>query len=211
MYTVFINNKMRNLTLILTPSWVSGLLITVFSLAVVGAAYFKAATTNGPLQEGFQGLQMISRAVFYPLYHAVTNTLSVNSFASNLPLLLFWAVVGAVVYLVAVRVSAGFSETAALEQTMTYTNVGRGSLIRSLAITFIIRLVTIFVWFVFWALFVKAIVPFVLSKAVVAAAETSPSSLISFLIAFGVLVVSLHAHTVFIRLIALRARLFSND
>lgn len=213
MYTVHINNnnKIRKLTLLLTPSWVSGLLIAVFSVAVVGSAYFKATTTYGPLQEGFQGLQMIGRTVLYPPYHAVTHTLSVNSFASKLPLLLFWALVGAVVYLVAVRLSAGFSKTAAISQTMTYTNVGRSGLIRSLATSFVIRLVAIFAWFVFWTLFVKIIVPFVLIKAADAAAKTPPSSISSVFAAFSVLALSLHMHTVFIRLIALRARLFTND
>ena len=187
----------KKLALVLLPSWVSGLVCVVMALIIVASTYFKSRSDIGALQEGFQGFQ----AVFGPLYHRLTDRLAQNNIASNLPLLMLWAAVGAAVYIVAVRLFTTFSNTAALEQTMFYSNVKRDSFVRSVAISYGLRLVALFVWFIYCSVFFKTMLPVIITEA-------RKGSLIISVVS---LVLALHAHIIFARLIMLRLRVFSDS
>ena len=187
----------KKLVLVLLPSWVSGLAVVVVALIIVAFNYFRSRSDIGALQEGIQGLKF----ALGPLYHRLTDNLAQNSIANNLPLLLLWAAVGAAVYVLAIRIFASFSTIATLEQTMFYLNLKRDSFVRSIIISFGLRLMALFAWFIYCSVFFKTILPNV-------ASEARNGSLV--VPAVG-LIVALHIHVIFARLIMLRLRVFSSS
>lgn len=189
------SQTLKKLLLLVTPSWASGITAVVVALIIVGTNYYKSRSDIGALQEGIQSFQTL----FGPIYHNLTDTLARNVIASNAPLLLFWALVGAVVYALAVRLFMSFNEIAILEQTLLYTNLDRTSFVRDIVLSSALRLVALFCWFLFCASFFKNILP----------AATLGATRGNALSATLILAVTLHIHIVFVRLIMLRVRVFS--
>ncbi len=188
-------HRHKSLFLLITPSALSAVVTIVLALGVIVSAYVRTQGTNGALAEGLHGLNYI----LGPIYHRLTDVLARNTLLSNLPLLLFWSVVGALVYLIAVRLYVAISNTADLEKTFTYANVRRDSLIESLLLSFGLRLVAFFGWLIYCALLFKTILP-----RIIAVGSLGHLGLSLLLVAAAV-----HVHVIFVRLIALRTRIFS--
>lgn len=196
----------KKIILLLTPSWPSGLVAIVGATIIVASNYFRSRSDIGALAEGIQGFQTLAG----PIYHRLTDSLAHNNLASNLPLLLFWAAVGAAVYVVAVRLFTAFSDTAALEQTMFYSNVKRDSFLESLAVSYGLRLAALFSWFIYCAIFFKSILPMATTAARNAAQVGTLAHNTGLLGTTLGLVLALHLHVIFARLIMLRLRVFSD-
>src|SRR5437868_2702835 len=88
----------RLTVLLLTPSWLSGiigsLLSTLFCLGIILSLQYRASSIRVDFLK-YQGGQVNH------LYQDVSNSLLANSYLSNLPLLFFWGLVGIVVYIFA--------------------------------------------------------------------------------------------------------------
>lgn len=190
-----IMHKHRPFFLLVTPSALSAAVTIVLALGILVSALVRTHDTSSALAEGLQGFQL----TFAPLYHRLTDVLSHNTLLSNLPLLLFWSVVGAVVYLIAVRLYVAFSDTADLEQTLTYANVRRDSLIETLLLSFGLRLVALFGWLIYCAFLFKTIFPRIIAVG----------SLGHLAVSLLLVTVAVHIHVIFVRLITLRTRIFS--
>lgn len=198
----------KKLVLLITPSWWSGLTAVTITLLIIGTAYIRTSSSGGLVKDGVTGFQ--SLFVFSPIYHRLTDALAQNNLASNIPLLLFWSIVGAVVYLIAAWLFTVITKTAALEQTLFYENVSRHSFLESLAVSFGLRLLAVFVWLVYCALFFKSVLPATVAAGKMAAMSSLTSSLGPLLLAVVTLFVAIHLHVVFIRMILLRTRVFSD-
>ena len=187
--------KHKSFILLVTPSALSAAVTVVLALGILVSALVRRHDTTNALAEGLQGFQL----TFAPLYHQLTDVLSHNTLLSNLPLLLFWSVVGAVVYLVAVRLYVAFSDTADLEKTFTYANVRRDSLVETLLVSFGLRLVALFGWLIYCAFLFKTIFPRIIAVG----------NLGHLVVSLLLVTVAVHIHVIFVRLITLRTRIFS--
>ncbi|MDL2341692.1 MAG: hypothetical protein QFB87_01265 [Patescibacteria group bacterium] len=196
----------KKFLLVITPSWFSGLATVIIAVLVIGSAYFRSRGDSGIFEEGIQGFQ----TVFSPPYHQLTDRLAQNSVISNIPLLLFWSVVGAIVYLVAVEVFSSFNKTALLEQTLFYTNVRRENLVTSLLASFAVRLAAVFAWLIYCAVFFKLLLPQAVLAGQTAGVTRLSSHLASLFVALIVLIAAIHIQIVLTRVLLLRVRIFSD-
>lgn len=195
---------------LLTPSWLSGFVSVVTSsgLAIfsVALAHYKGSDTqlqfyNYNAQRSHEISQTIGRV------------LDSNQLISNLPLLVFWCLVGIVVYLFASNVASAFRQAADLRDQLThFAHISRRSLVRSAGERFGLRLTILLLWIPYLLFFFNQLVPYLIALALSASFELTTVGGIGYLL-FAILIgsVGLHLHVVLLRLLILRPRLSSSD
>lgn len=195
--------KTNRYFLLITPSWLSGLLISLLSALTLLVIFIVTQNDRGIFGEITNGVL----DTLQPIYQNITDTLAQNTIISNMPLLIFWSMVGAVVYVIGSQLFNAFTNTIVVDRTFFYANVSQDKFIKSIATSFGLRLVAVFIWVVYCSVFVKSIFPFAVDIVREAAFQPFLGSIPYFLYGFVVIWLSLHIHTVLFRLIALRARM----
>ena len=198
--------KYHRFIILLTPSWASSLGCLSVAAIIMTVNYLKSNSGDSAIKNGISDFQ----SVFSPAYQHLTDGLAQNSLVSNIPLLLFWSVVGAFVYGRATRLVAAFSNMAQLQQSLFYTNVKRNNVLAILAVNFVIRLAALFSWLAYCALFLKTLLPYAVDVSRQVSGGLLLKSTLSLLGATVLLTIALQIHVIFIRLILLRVRIFSN-
>ena len=203
-------NTLKQTWLLLQPSWLSGLIAIIASLATLAVAIVVSNYEGSSLQQ-----ELFSARQGGPItsfnFQAVTDNLARNSVISNMPLFLFWAALGVIVYLFATSIWAAFSHAEELREEMEYVNAPRQNLVRTAALHAIVRLAALGLWIAYLQLFLKVLLPYVLAAAHVAAVGLSLANFAYSFLALFVLFVGLQVHVIFLRLVLLRLRAFGND
>ena len=192
---------------LLKPSWVSGLICVLASIAIVvaslAALFYKGSSLKILVQ-----LQR-DAATTSTNYQAVDTTMANNAFLSNVPLLVFWAGVGIVAYACTSAIVQALRSAAELEQEMSYVHIQRRELIRTAFERLAIRLFSLTVWFIYLHFTIHTVIPYAVAVSYAGTLESSWALGVLYVLgAVSVLIVSMHAHTVLLRLVALRPRLF---
>ncbi len=211
----FANNSnldARLFGILLSPSLLSAFISIVLSVGLVVfsivSSHYQGSSTRLLFMKfnADQALQSHNSA------QAIGRTLDSNKLISNLPLLLFWCLVGFVVYMFAINIFGVVQRVAELgDELNNFTNMNRGQIIRESLEKLGIRLVVIVVWIPYILLFFHHIVPYVIELALVASSNLASVTGVGYVVlATVVLAISLHVHTVLLRLLVLRPRLFSN-
>lgn len=192
---------------LLTPSALSSVLCLVTSLVLsVGAI----------LLNRFNASSLDVEYKFYQSQKALNanhlgGTLLQNNLVQDLPLLFFWALVGVLVYLIALDIVKSFSSAIDLRKQLDYVNARRHSLVKSFIVQMVVRLVAIAIWLPYLILFFHHILPYCLRTAIMA---TSSSHILSVIgdVLLSVLVgtIAIHINLILMRLLFLKPRLFSN-
>lgn len=193
--------------ILLTPSWLSGLFVTFSSLALcVGTSIISR-------------YQASSVRLYFITYHAgrlgdtyrrFSDSILGNSFISNLPLFIFWGLVGLVVYLFAANIMTALRNTAELKNELDYVHADRGQLLWQSVRHLLVRLVVLVVWVGYIMFFFQRVLPYCVTASVVGSAQlnTTQDSLY-ILLSITVTAAALHIHVVLLRLLLLRPRIFS--
>lgn len=203
-------NTLKQIWQVLTPSWLSGLVVFVISLAAVGGTIvITNYEVSGLRQEIFEVRN--SGAVQGFDYQAITSHLAQNQLISNLPLFLFWAGLGVVVYLLATSLWGSLANAEELREEMEYVNAPRKWILRTLLVHLAVRLVVVLLWAAYLRVFLNVFLPYVLAAAHVAATSLSVSSIGYALLALAVGFVALHAHVTLLRLLLLKVRAFGGS
>lgn len=201
------NKDNKNLRLLLTPSWISGTLVVTAAMILITATVF---ATQFPGSGAWQLLQL--QAVDQPTisnnYQAVDQKLSLNTFVNNFPLMIFWGVVGFMCYSVTISLINIFRGAVNFKETLDYVNVDRHRLIADVLIKLVVRIAILFLWLAYINLSINIFLPFSIAATQYASNSGLSPDLVYALLAFVVLVICLHIHTIFLRLIKLRPRLF---
>lgn len=202
-------NTLKQIWQILTPSWFSGLIAATVSLvAVVGTIVITNYEVSGLRQELFEAKSGGATVQGFD-YQAITSHLSQNQLISNLPLFLFWAGLGMVVYLLATSLWGSLANAEELREEMDYVNAPKQWILRTILVHLAVRLVLVLVWVVYLRLSLKVFLPYVLAAAHVAATSLPSASGIGYgLLACMVGFAALHVHVVLLRLLLLKVRAF---
>jgi len=194
------------------PSWLSGLIAGVVSLAgVAGTIVVTNYEVSNLRQQVFEAKNSGSPVPGFD-YQAITAHIAQNQVISNLPLFLFWAALGVVVYLLAASLWSGLASAEELREEMDYVNAPRQWILRTILIHLTIRLMVLVLWVIYLQVFLKILLPYVLAAAHVAATSSLSFSGIGFaLLALAVGFLAVHVHTVLLRLLLLKVRVFGND
>lgn len=207
------NPSSKALTLLLTPSWLSGFVAVVATLVVVVGTIIITRLQGSSLQKDFFVLDNANNVPSASeTYQSLTSNLATNPIISNLPLFLFWAGLGLVVYFLATSIYSALTEVAEVREEMGYVNDPRHQLVREAIQQMVLRVVTFAVWIVYLQVFLRMILPYTMAAAHVAGTNLSSLNGVEYgAIAFVVMILSLHLHTVLLRLAFLRPRLFDSS
>jgi len=193
---------------LISPSWLSGFLSLLASLGIVTFSIVSAHYQGSNAK-----LQFLKyNAAGHGSTQSIAQTLDRNVFISNLPLLLFWCLVGFVVYMFAANVVSAVQQAAEFRQELDhYANLNRRQMIRYALEKLAIRLAVLVLWVPYILMFFGRIVPYVIASALASSPQVaSPSGLSYAILAIVVGFVTIHVHVVLLRLLALRPRLLSN-
>lgn len=195
--------------LLLMPSWLSTIIGATISLGIVVytlvSAHYRGSNAQLTfLNYGKPGLDATTQSV--------SNRLASNELLANLPLFIFWALVGAVVYMFAINIFTAFKYVAEVtDEIEHYENVNRRQLIRVAVEKLAIRLGVLLVWIPYVLLFFSWVVPYGIAASLAASADfPSFSSGAIATLAVIILFAAIHLHVVLLRLLTLRVRLFSS-
>jgi hypothetical protein len=134
-----------------------------------------------------------------------------DGYLSYVPLLILWGGVGAIAYSFTSGIFRAFRASYDLNKELDYVNADRRALINMSIERLIVRVVALLVWFVAISYSVRVIIPYIVSVSYASTiAENWMFAVGYVLFAFLITVICVHLHTILLRLVALRPRLFGN-
>lgn len=205
------NADTKQLWVTIIPSWLSSFVVVLASLAVVVwtivISHYRGSNLRQELFDARQSGVGISSFDF----KNITDNLARNHIISNMPLFLFWAGIGVIVYFFAVSIAGAFGSAVEMERELEYVNAPRQRLIRVAALHTIIRLVMLGGWIVYLQVFLRILLPYSLGAAHVATTSPILSAVVYGALSVVILSASLHIHLIMLRLIFLRTRLFGSS
>lgn len=201
----------RDLGLLLTPSWLSGLVAVVIGLIISVGVIAAFEAHNSTVQQ-----QLIAWQQTQPQAPVTEpgQTVSASSLSSDLkgtwPLLIFWSVVGIAVYIIVAGIMHSLSEANELRREMGFVNAKPTAIMAETVAHAILRAFAGFLAIVFAAAILKQIIPYSITAAHAAASDllTVNGALYSVL-SFSLIFFSLHLETILMRLSMGRLRLGS--
>lgn len=197
----------EKIRMLLIPSWFSGSLAFVASLLLTFGAilisHYQASAIRLDFLDYQEG-QMLNT------YHRVNNSLSTNSIIGNLPLLLFWSLIGLVVYIFVANLFTAIYHTAELKDELEYVHVDRKNLIKAAVTHLLIRVGVLIVWIFYFLFFIHYLFPYSIASALASTAERGLQGIEYGFLSIIVMLLSLHLFTVLLRLVLLRPRIFSS-
>jgi len=203
------NSRIKTFWTLITPSWLSGLLTIFTSLALVGGVVAYTRYQGSDLKQEIEAVQKSGASLFNVDAHGLTTTLAHNSIINNAPLFLFWASLGVVIYFFATSIWSAFNHAVELEHEMGYVNAPRHELVQIAITTSAVRFAIAAAWFGLLQLTLLILLPYVLSSARLASSSDVLQSVEYGLAAVVVSFLALQLHTICLRLLFLRQRLFS--
>jgi hypothetical protein len=195
---------------LLTPSWLSGLIAIVAGLVVVVGVGLAFSSTGGALQQQLIDLQNTKQQSTLTV-PGQTIDAPKNSLQTSWPLLAFWAVIGLIVYFIVEEVIAIGRNTSELKAELGYVHASRQRLIRGTVQRLAVRIGALVLWLVFIEVFFKRIIPYSITAAQAATADlVSLQGLYYELLAFTMIALSFHIHTIFLRIVVRKPRVFAD-
>lgn len=202
------NTDEKLFMLLLRPS-----LLSAF-VGVVSAAGLVAATIIGSHYRSsdtrLQLLKYLHSSDGLSIQNA-QHALDSNRVISNLPLLLFWILVGFVVYLCAINLYGLLREAADLRKELTgNVNNGRAVVIKEVLERLAIRIVVLAVTVPYILVFFHRVVPYAVALSLAASNQLTKLQGTEYVfLALLLIVGGLHVFVILLRLLALRPRLLS--
>ncbi len=190
-----------------TPSLLSASIDIFITIVFTTAAYIAAIRPHSSaLNQAFY----LFHNEFIASYNKLASKLAENRIINDLPLILFWVLVGVAVYFVVIEIIKSVNSTIELADDIKETKVSkRQAILKETGIRSLIRAVTVIVWYIYLRLFILKFIPLDLSYINRFATSRTVSNAINFILIAIVLLVLLHINTVIFRFIALKRRLIS--
>ncbi|MEI9913679.1 MAG: hypothetical protein WDN66_01600 [Candidatus Saccharibacteria bacterium] len=193
---------------ILTPSYLSASIDILVTVVFIVTAYIANLKPE---------ISSLSQALYYfhdrfsTSYNQLASKLAQNRFIDDLPLLLFWIVVGIAVYLLTIEVVRSIKNTVQLAGDINNSNTARKeSLLKETGVRAVIRITTVLIWYIYLRLFILRFIPLYLSDVHSFSSDNNLSNSIRLALMTIAFLLLLHVNTVVFRLIALRKRLFTS-
>lgn len=191
---------------LVTPSPISFIISFLFSgLVLLGASWsgLRSYPTISPFLSGDYSFSRLLHDANVWLSDLFSSDLSYN-----IAVIVFAVLFGGCVYFMVQSIRHILSEARTTLDEMEYSDQrSKEAIERSLGLRFVLRLSTAVVWLGYTIFFFNGVLPFC-SSLISKGSSMGSFSPLKTLIAFALLVVTCHLHVIFVRLIALRPRLF---
>lgn len=206
------NSKIARL--ILTPSTFSLFATVGCSLFILLAAGFSYASNTGLFYDYLFGSDSSTKLIeeSQSTLALFNDTVFGNPLLNKILFLIFWMVVGLVVYLLITGIGAGANSAEEIIEQSKYVHAQTGQIHKEAEIKLAIRLVAIGLLVIFGAVFIKVLLPFsILCARIVASNIHDPLGWLYAVLGFIVLGCSFYLMTVGIRVVALKPRVFGGS
>jgi hypothetical protein len=189
---------------LLTPSWLSGLIVVVAGLVIVIGVIISFSSTGGALQQQLINWQNTRQQTTLTLPGQIVDAPE-NSLQTSWPLLAL------IVYFIVEELIEIARSTHELKEELNYVHARRQDLIRDALGRLFIRIAALIVWLIFIDIFLKRIIPYSITAAQAGTADlVSLQGLYYELLAFVMIAFSLHVHTIFLRIVVRKPRVFAD-
>jgi uncharacterized membrane protein len=193
---------------VLTPSWLSGLVIALAGIVITGGAILTFSLNHSAFKQDLLGWEQShtnsSLSVTGQSTQAVTPTL-----ANSWSLILIWAAVGLITYIVAASIVRAIMETMEFRRELDYVHANPRSMLTNVIEHLVMRFIAGVLLVLLLILFVYHTLPYVIS-----ASRTSATNLVSVsgaryaAVAFLITALCTYAGSILLRLTLGRKRVF---
>lgn len=193
---------------LLKPSWLSGLLAVVVSVAIVAGAvtllHYNGSSWQQLITEQRQQTSEVSA-------NSTTfeNEVTSNVLVSSLPLLVFWAGIGIIVYSFLIAIMDVFRNALELKEEMHYVHANRRVLLQQAVFHLFLRGIFLATWVAYANFTLHAILPYVIAMSYAGSGGLGWLYNSTYLV--GAVIIGtacLHLHTILLRLLLLKPRMF---
>jgi hypothetical protein len=198
--------------LLLTPSWLSGLVAIVAGLVVSFGVIIVFSLNNSALQQQLLAWEQTQprSAMTSPYQNLPEN--DHPTLKGSWPLLLVWGGVGMLVYAAVAIVLHDLGRAEELRESLNYVNARPQTALATTAEHLLLRLIAFVVLVVVAIFCLRQVIPYCITAADASAADFfSLDGGLYALLSFGPIAVSLHVLTILARLSLGRSRVFSSD
>jgi hypothetical protein len=198
---------MKQLRLLITPSWLSGFICIVLSLLITVAAIIIASPKNSVIGQDLFAAHNASTGV-NSVYQTVVTNLSRYPIIGDMVMAVFWGAIGLIVYIFTVNLIRALSAVATVEQEMHFVNAQRRSILSQAFLRLLTRLAALGAWLILIIFSYHTVLPYDLASAHSMTSNFGLSSSLSALTGTVLLVVDFSIQTICLRLLLLRERVF---
>lgn len=201
------SSESTSLDLLFKPSWLSGLVIVLVSLGLI-----LGTVLSVQYQESSLRLLRAENTQPHTLstgYKTIDTNFSTNTAIGYIPLFIFWAGIGLIVYSFTMAAVNAVRNAAELEAETHYVNVNRQALLLHAAERVILRFVVLVAWLLYIKFTLHVILPYALAVAYAATGSIGYLASVGYILwGISLLCIGLHLHIILMRLFVLRPRLF---
>lgn len=196
----------KNLVKVLEPSTLNLTLIILVTVVFSVVAYIASIRPKNSL---------LNQIFFFfhneaaTSYNDLANKLSSVRIINDLPLIVFWALLGTIVYIIVMDIYHGFTEAMNLAEEWNYKNLKKEPFIKDLIAHSIVRILSLILLSVLIKIIISMVVPLDLSYIHKYASYKTNSSAIDVVLIALLVILILHVVTILIRMVLLRVRVFS--
>ncbi len=192
---------------LLTPSVLSAFIVIGATLILLAASVFISLGQSGKLHNELFAVNYVRHGL-NTKYSLIASSLNSIHFLRQLPLWIFWAVVGVVAYLFAVNLFRALMEVNSLKNSMHYVHAKPGLIMKEQLEHFAVRIVSLFAIWLILSNFFRKVLPLALAVVRNLTLQLSVLNAVK-LLAISILIVIIgHILTIFLRLAMLKPRVF---
>jgi hypothetical protein len=210
----FDKHNRQALAILLSPSWLSGLVAIVAGLLVSVGVIVAFSVNNSPVQQQLIAWQQHQdqKPLTQPNEVVVHQDKPVINLRDSWSLMVVWGMVGLAVYAIGASIVSSLSRAETLRESLTYVNAKPGALLKDAAEHIVLRLLATAILGILLLLLVKQVLPYSITAAHASAADIlSGTGLLYAFLSFALVAFTLHLQTIFARLAVGRLRIFSES
>lgn len=196
---------------LLLPSWLSGLIVVLASLILVFGSIALLHYHDSSWQLVLPVRHQSSSPLVKPGAEVPTDQTTANVILEDLPLLVFWAGVGTIIYSFAVAAVNAYSNIVNLKQEMNYVHADSRQRLRRATGSLLFRSIVLLFWVMYISFSLHLLLPYAVALAYAGSGTLGWLYDTAYIVAaIGLSVICLHLHTVLLRLLFLKPRLFGS-
>jgi hypothetical protein len=164
-------------------------------------------------QEGFLGLNVAyHHSSLTTVSHVISKSFLGNQYVGHAVFIAFWGAVGLVIYLLVFGMLHRMENFMSLVSELGYAHVVRHQFVIYHIVRGLLRVLAVIAWCLLLPFFIYKLIPYGIATAQISAVHSAyiGNWLFSVLIC-GICILTIHALTVFLRLMVLRPRLFGES
>lgn len=200
------------LGLLISPSWVSGLIAITLGLVFSVGVIVAFSVNSSAVQQQLVVWQQDKPQKSLTQPGTYVGSEEHPQLKDSWPLLVVWASVGLLVYIITAAIVHSMSSAKALRQSMGYVHAKPLATLEITAGHVILRIVAAVALVIMVQLFIKEVVLYAITASHASASDLlSGTGILYALMAFSIVAISVQLQTIFLRLTLGRVRVFSGN